>query len=81
MSISEGEATAAVEIAVLKSEIRQALEVARNYGSADGEWHKQWVIDQMVRALTGDGYEAWVAETKNGEDGPGTYGWDEGTPP
>jgi hypothetical protein len=81
VSVTEGEATAAIELAVLKSEIRQALEVARNYGSTDGEWHKQWVIDQMVRALTGEGYEAWVTETKNGEEGPDTYGWDEGTPP
>lgn len=81
MSLSEGEVQAALELAVLKSEIRQALKIARSYGSIDCEHHKTWVIDQMVRALTGDGYAAWVAETCNGEDGPDTYSWEEGIPP
>ena len=30
--------------------IQRALEYA-GYGSIDGEHHKQWVIDQMIRAL------------------------------
>ena len=33
--------------------IAKALEFANLYGSIDGEHHKTWVIDQMVRALTG----------------------------
>ena len=33
--------------------VRRALEVAVNYGTTDGEHHKVWVIDQMVRHLTG----------------------------
>jgi hypothetical protein len=33
--------------------IARALEIAHTYGGTDGEHHKQWVIDQMVRALTG----------------------------
>ncbi|MCK9243648.1 MAG: hypothetical protein WC877_03320 [Dehalococcoidales bacterium] len=33
------------------SKIQKALDYAR-LGSEDGEHHKQWVIDQMVRALT-----------------------------
>lgn len=36
--------------------IRRALFCA-DYGTIDGEHHKQWVIDQMVRALTGCPYE------------------------
>lgn len=32
----------------------------------------------MVRALTGDQYETWVAETCDGEDGPETYSWEVG---
>ena len=28
-----------------------------------------------------DKYTAWVTEMKDGEDGPETYTWDEGTPP
>ena len=31
--------------------IRRALVFARTYGSIDGAEHKQWIIDQMVRAL------------------------------
>jgi hypothetical protein len=30
--------------------------------------YKVWVIDQMVRRLTGSGYEAWVAEVERGGD-------------
>ncbi len=30
----------------------KALEVASEYGSIDGDHHKMWVIDQMVRCLT-----------------------------
>lgn len=61
--------------------IRQALAIARNYAGIDGGHHKMWVIDQMVRVLTGDDYPAWVAETENGEDGPATYQWDTGITP
>lgn len=31
---------------------KEALEIARRYGQIDGDHHKAWVIDQMVRALT-----------------------------
>lgn len=58
-----------------------ALIVIEMYGGIDGAHHKQWVIDQVVRALTGGRYEEWVAEMKNGEDGPETYEWDEGIAP
>ncbi len=58
-----------------------ALDIALRYGQIDGGHHKMWVIDQMVRALTGNSYEAWVAEACDGEDGPDTYEWDEGIAP
>jgi hypothetical protein len=61
--------------------IEKALALAHECGSIDGAHHKMWVIDQMVRALTGDGYAAWVAAHKAGVDGPDTYGWDEGIAP
>lgn len=61
--------------------MKAALEIALQYGQIDGEHHKTWVIDQMVRALTGDGYERWVKEARDGEDGPYTYDWDKGIPP
>lgn len=64
-----------------RDQIKQALDVAHRYGGIDGEHHKAWVIDQMVRALTGGGYAAWVERQKAGEAGPDTYSWDEGIPP
>lgn len=63
------------------SGIQEALEVAMSHAGHDGEHHKEWVIDQMVRALTGPGYEEWVVEAKAGEEGPNTYDWSEGIPP
>ena len=32
---------------------KKALDFAYQYGSTDGSHHKMWVIDQMVKALTG----------------------------
>lgn len=61
--------------------IRQALEVAMQYGGIDGDHHKAWCIDQMVRRLTGDNYENFVRHAKSGADGPDTYEWNEGVAP
>lgn len=36
-----------------KERIKRALEYADSYGGIDGDHHKMWVIDQIVRALTG----------------------------
>lgn len=33
--------------------IEAAIAIAVKYGGIDGDHHKTWVIDQMVRALTG----------------------------
>lgn len=61
--------------------IAAALDVAFADGQIDGAHHKAWVIDQMVRALTGDGYAEWIRNYRDGEHGPETYGWDEGIAP
>lgn len=66
---------------VHKQRCIDAVSVAVQWGGIDGEHHKQWVIDQMVRALMGDGYERWVKDVCAGEDGPDTYSWDEGIAP
>lgn len=60
-----------------------ALDLAYRYGGIDGDHHKMWVIDQMVRALTGteSDYARWVHEHNAVEDGPNTYEWDEGIAP
>lgn len=66
---------------VFEERIEAALDVISRHGSTDGAHHKQWVIDQVVRALTGHKYDEWVAAQKAGDDGPETYEWEEGTPP
>jgi hypothetical protein len=64
-----------------KIAIKKALELAFRYGQIDGAHHKLWVIDQMVRELTGNDYDKWIEEHNAGDDGPNTYGWDEGIAP
>lgn len=61
--------------------IEQALELIANYGGIDGEHHKMWVLDQVVRILTGQEYDKWVELFQDGEDGPETYEWDKGIAP
>ena len=61
--------------------IARAIELAVRYGGIDGDHHKAWVIDQMVRVLAGDRYERIVTDAKAGEDGPNTYEWNEGIAP
>lgn len=56
--------------------VREALQVAIECGSTDGAHHKQWAIDQIVRALTAEMYESFVAsyQSEGGE-------WDTGIAP
>jgi hypothetical protein len=61
--------------------IKKALDIAASSGSINGDHHKMWVIDQMVRVLTGNEYIDWVCDVNDGEDGPDTYEWDEGIAP
>ena len=61
--------------------IKKALNIGFGYGSIDGSHHKMWVIDQMIRALTGEDYDRLVREFCNGEDGEDTYSWDCGVAP
>lgn len=66
---------------VFEQRIKKALEIATQYGGIDGAHHKQWVIDQMVRALTAHKYDAWVEEYCKDEDGNVDYDWDTGVAP
>ena len=64
-----------------KETINKAIELAVEFGGFDGAHHKDWVIDQMIRILAGDGYEQLVKEACHGENGPDTYTWEEGIAP
>ena len=62
--------------------IEDALKIAWDYGQFDGGHHKMWVIDQMVRALTGDTYEQWVEDySEPDDDSDYQYEWDTGIAP
>lgn len=65
-------------IGTLTERIDAAMAFAESYGHIDGDHHKAWVIDQMVRALLGtrDRYVQWVLEYE-GED----YDWGTGIAP
>lgn len=65
----------------LKSRIDEALNFIYSYGQTDGEHHKAWVIDQVVRALTREAYGKWVEEYCESDDPDGCYEWDEGIAP
>jgi phosphatidylserine/phosphatidylglycerophosphate/cardiolipin synthase-like enzyme len=56
----------------LQKSIEAALVVAED-AIYEGDHHRMWVIDQMVRILAGDNYEQWVLE-REGE-------WDTGIAP
>lgn len=72
--------------------VERALLIARRYGGIDGAHHKDWTIDQMVRALTNcpdgetglgesEAYQEFVAESRVGDEGPNTYDWNVGIAP
>lgn len=65
-----------------KQKIAAALEMCE-CGAFDGDHHKMWAIDQVVRILCGsdEAYAQWVKEYCDGEDGPDTYEWDTGIAP
>lgn len=57
-----------------------ALMIAAKYAAVEGEHHKTWVIDQMIRALTGNQYEAFIEHA--GQINSQDHGeWDEGNVP
>lgn len=64
-----------------KEKIEKALAIAISYGGIGGDHHKAWVIDQMVRVLSGKYYKSFVKSACAGEDGPNTYEWNEGIAP
>jgi hypothetical protein len=52
----------------MKERLEAAADLALAYGQVDGEQHKMWVIDQMLRILLGVKYDYAVGEDwKTGE--------------
>ena len=61
--------------------IVKALQIIFSCGQIDGDHHKAWVIDQVVRTLLGDEYDDGIKDYCHGEHGPKTYLWDIGIAP
>lgn len=63
--------------------IGKALNIAYQYGQIDGDKHKAWVIDQMVRALCGTeyAYRIWVESYQTPLDDEEYYTWNTGIAP
>lgn len=67
----------------MKENIEKALDIAWRYAQIDGDHHKMWVIDQMVRVLCGNNeeYGKWIAAYEAPLDDGDYYIWDKGIAP
>lgn len=66
----------------LNKRIKKALDIAFQYGQIDGDHHKTWVIDQIVRILTGNKYNEFVNEYETDEEtGEKEWIWKNGIAP
>lgn len=59
----------------------KALDVIFQFGGIDGGHHKQWVLDQVVRHLTGYDYDRWTANYQTDANGDFIGEWDTGIAP
>lgn len=64
-----------------RQRIMKAIEVCFAYSQVDGDHHKAWVLDEIMRALAGEHYGRVVELHNVGEDGPDSYTWNCGFPP
>ena len=64
-----------------KDKIECATSLILNYSSYDGDHHKQWVFDQVLRILWGEEYEKNIASYNEDIREYGDYRWDEGIAP
>lgn len=60
------------------TQVAEALDLAMSGMATDGGHHKQWYLDQIVRALTRELYESCVQDFEH-KFGPRS--WDEGIAP
>ena len=60
---------------------RHVLDLIEEWGGIGGSHHKQWLLNEIVKIITKDGYQKWVEKYEDGEDGPNTYEWDPGIAP
>jgi len=67
----------AFRLIIEEPNVEYAINLLLDYGQVDSSRHKAWVIDQVLRALTGSKYQQVIDKfCDNGE-----YDWDEGVAP
>ena len=64
-----------------KEKNNNVLGLIFEYGQTDGEHHKAWVIDQIVRIITENNYDKWVQHYEYDEETDEDYFWDAGIAP
>ena len=67
-----------------KEKMVEEVRIGIRYGQIDGGHHKMWVIDQMLRALTGGNYDKIIEQAcapEEGADEDEVYEWDCGIAP
>lgn len=69
------------ELERAENKIEKALTLAYNFAQIDGDHHKAWTLDQIVRALTGADYNQWINDYQQVTNGEPMYSWDEGIAP
>jgi len=62
-----------------QEKIDKAMDKLLDYVGCDGGHHKQHAIVEAIKILAGDKFEDVKREYCDGENGPDTYGWDDGT--
>lgn len=67
--------------ASLEDRFATTLRIVLLYTGLEGAHHKDWVLDQAMRALTGPSYEEFVRRVCEGARGPDTYAWNTGIEP
>lgn len=67
----------------IEDRVDKAIDLAWDYGQIDGDHHKMWVIDQMVRIIFGDKekYKEWVNEYEKTDEYGDKYSWEIGIAP
>lgn len=61
--------------------ICNATILAERFGMIDGEHHKQWLIDQMLREMLGSKYQEWRESYDHESTEEGYELWNEGVTP
>lgn len=64
-----------------QAKLDKIQDLIEEFGEVDGDHHKKWLLDQIMRIIQGSNYRKWVRDYCKGEDGPHTYDWDIGIAP